>query len=214
MIKLFLDIETLPGDESLRGDIAAEVRPPATITRAETIKTWEEKQKPAKVEEEYRKTALEGLQGRILCIGYLREDGHGETEGVISGDERYILTAFWELAGDVDLFVGFNVLDFDLKFIIQRSIINGVRPSRTISFARFRSEPVYDVMWEWEHWGNKRISLDRLAQALGIVSPKDGIDGSKVYDYYKEGRTKEIYDYCLRDVRATREIYRRMNFLQ
>ena len=214
MIKLFLDIETLPGDESLRGDIATGVRPPASITKPEMIRKWEEEQRPAKVEEEYRKTALEGLQGRILCIDYLREDGHGETEGVISGDERDILTVFWELAGDVDLFVGFNVLDFDLKFIIQRSIINGVRPSRTISFARYRSEPVYDVMWEWEHWGNKRISLDRLAQALGIESPKDGIDGSKVYDYYQEGRTSEIYDYCLRDVKATREIYRRMNFLQ
>ena len=214
MIKLFLDIETLPGDESLRDDIAAEIKPRSRITKTETLKRWEEEQKPARVEEEYRKTSLEGLQGKILCIGYLREDGHDETEGVISGDERDILTGFWELAGDVDLFVGFNILDFDLKFIIQRSIINGVRPSRTISFARYRSEPVYDVMWEWEHWGNKRIGLDRLAQALGIISPKDGIDGSKVYDYYKEGKTQEIYDYCLRDVRATREIYRRMNFLQ
>lgn len=94
VIKLFLDIETLPGEESLRSDIAAEIKPRSRITKAETLKKWEEEQKPARVEEEYRRTALEGLQGRILCIGYLREDGHGETEGVISGDERDILTAF------------------------------------------------------------------------------------------------------------------------
>ena len=60
MIKLFLDIETLPGEESLRDDIAAEVKPPANITKTETLKKWEEEQKLAKVEEEYRKTALGG----------------------------------------------------------------------------------------------------------------------------------------------------------
>ena len=112
----------------------------------------------------------------------------------------------------IKLFLDIETLPGDES--LRGDIAAGVRPSRTISFARYRSESVYDVMWEWEHWGNKRISLDRLAQALGIESPKDGIDGSKVYDYYQEGRTSEIYDYCLRDVKATREIYRRMNFLQ
>ena len=82
-----------------------------------------------------------------------------------------------------------------------------------MSFARFRSEPIYDVMWEWEQW-SKRISLDSLSRALGIESPKGELDGSKVYDYYLAGRVDEIYDYCLRDVRATRAIYKRMNFLE
>ena len=214
MIKLFLDIETIPGDESLRDRIGAEIKPPPRITKEASLRKWAEEQKSADVEEEYRQTALQGLWGRIICIGYLREDSYDETEGVITGSEYDILVAFWQLVEDADLFIGFNILDFDLKFTIQRSIINSVRPSQTLSFARFRSEPVYDVMWEWERWGNRRTSLNTLARALGVETPKDGIDGSKVYDYYREGKLQDIYKYCLRDVRATREIYRRMNFLQ
>ena len=33
VIKLFLDIETLPGEESLRGDIAAEIKPRSRCLR-------------------------------------------------------------------------------------------------------------------------------------------------------------------------------------
>jgi hypothetical protein len=33
-----------------------------------------------------------------------------------------------------------------------------------------------------------------------------------VYDYYLAGRLEEIGQYCLRDVKAVREIYRKMTF--
>ena len=165
-----------------------------------------------KMEEEFRKTSFKGRRGRILCIGYVKEGPKETEEGVLSGDKSALLTEFWDIAWDVDLFVGFNILDFDLKFIMQRSIMQRVKPSRSISFARYRSEPVYDVMTEWVQWSNTYIKLDELAQALGLESPKGAIDGSKVYDYYLAGKAQEICDYCLRDVYATRDIYRRMTF--
>ena len=212
MIKLFLDIETLPGPESLKEAIWAETKPPATLRKPESIQKWELEEKPGKVEEEFQKTSLKGHRGRILCIGYVKEGPKETTEGVLSGDEAALLTEFWDIAEDVGLFVGFNVLDFDLKFIMQRSIIQRVKPSRAISFARYRSEPVYDVMTEWVQWSNTYIKLDELALALGLESPKGTIDGSKVYDYYLDGKIQEICDYCLRDVHATRDIYQRMTF--
>ena len=133
---------------------------------------------------------------------------------MLTGEEPAILRDYWDLVRDVDLFVGFNVLDFDLKFILQRSIVNRVPPSRPISFRRYQQEPVYDVMREWEAWSTRDfISLDTLSRALGMESPKSGgVDGSQVYDFYLAGRLQEIYDYCLRDVRVTRDIYRRMTF--
>ena len=89
-------------------------------------------------------------------------------------EEPAILRDFWDLVRDVDLFVGFNVLDFDLKFILQRSIVNRVPPSRSISFRRFQQEPVYDVMREWEGWSTRdSISLDTLSRALGMESPQE-----------------------------------------
>ena len=213
VIKLFLDIETLPGDESLRREIETEIKPPGNISRPERIKQWEEEEKPGAMEERYRKTALEGLYGRILCIGYVKESPLGITEKVITGEEPAILQEFWDTAKGVDLFVGFKILDFDLKFIMQRSIIQGVKPTRELNFARYRSEPIYDVMREWQMWDTGYVALDVVTRALGIESPKGELDGSKVYDYYREGRLEDIYAYCMRDVKATREIYKRMNFL-
>ncbi|MBI2855840.1 MAG: ribonuclease H-like domain-containing protein [Chloroflexi bacterium] len=213
MIRLFLDIETLPGDESLKQQIEGQITPPGNISRPERIEQWMQDERSQEVEKRYRATSLRGHAGRILCIGYLKETPQDVVEGVLTGDEADILRDFWTLAEDVDLFVGFNVLDFDLKFIVQRSIILGVRPGMDISFNRFRNDQVYDVMVEWDMGGRERISLDNLARAMVIESPKGDIDGSQVYDYFLAGRLQEIYDYCLRDVRATAEIYRRMNFM-
>ncbi len=51
----------------------------------------------------------------------------------------------------------------------------------------------------------KRISLNKLAQAnLGLS--KTG-HGSQAITLYKEGRMSELADYCLQDVRLTKDLY-------
>ncbi|MEN9342294.1 MAG: hypothetical protein RIQ54_550 [Candidatus Parcubacteria bacterium] len=51
----------------------------------------------------------------------------------------------------------------------------------------------------------KRVSLNRLAQAnLGLS--KTG-HGSHAITLYKEGRMSELADYCLQDVRLTKDLY-------
>jgi predicted PolB exonuclease-like 3'-5' exonuclease len=208
-----LDIETLPGPESLKEAIAETIAPPGNLTKLESIHKWREEKKPALVEEKYRKTSLEGHWGRVCCVGYIKETPHRVDQGVLRGEEPAVLREFWELAQDVGQYVGFNIMDFDLKFLMQRSIIHGVKPTNVPSFARYRSDHIYDVMCEWLQWDNRdHIRLDTLARALGVASPKEGMDGSQVYDYYLAGRLDEICQYCLRDVQATREIYRKMTF--
>ena len=63
----------------------------------------------------------------------------------------------------------------------------------------------------WAGRGN-RIKLAELCEILGIPSPKDGIDGSQVWDYVQSGRIEEVAEYCKKDVIATREAYNRMTF--
>jgi hypothetical protein len=203
MIRLFLDIETLPVDETLKGEIIG--TPPQKLRTMEEVEEW--------IEEEYRRTALNGDFGRILGIGYIKETPEGMNHEVISGDESQILGGFWEVAKDVDLFIGHNLLDFDLKFIMKRSIVHRVKPTKELNFARYRNNPIYDTMHEWERWSG-RIKLDELAKVFGFESSKGELDGSKVYDYYKEGRLEEIYRYCRADVELTRKIYNRMNFVE
>lgn len=176
----------------------------------------------------HARTALSGDFGRILCIGFADEDGSGQ---VIHGclgwdgearkfhcDERATLSGFWEVMRgfrpSVDRVVGHNLFDFDLKFIYKRSVIHGVRPTVELSFARYRNQPLFDTMCEWERWGyGSKISLDQLARVLNLPSSKsDGVDGSHISELYEAGEHQKIYDYCLRDVELTRLIYRRMTF--
>ena len=206
MKKMFLDIETIPADGE----------------KIETLKKlWEEikkknvgnaKKNETDFETFFRNTSFQGEFGRILCIGYAIDDNEVEC---LVGDEKEMLQKFWSLASDVNTFIGHNLMEFDLKFIYKRSIIHNVRPSRDLNFARYRSEPIFDTMKEWEKWGAQGVSLHRLTTALGITSPKEeGIDGSKVYDYFLAGKTDEIAKYCKRDVDATRKVYKRMTFQQ
>jgi len=204
VMKLFLDIETLPaGGESIA--IVKDL-----FEQAKAKGTYYGKEKGVDFDTFYRNTSFQGEFGRILCIGYAIDDEPAEC---LIGDEKEILAKFWAKARDAKIFIGHNLMEFDLRFIYKRSVIRGVKPSRDLSFARYRSEPIFDTMKEWEKWGSQGVSLHRLSLALGLISPKEkGIDGSKVYDYFLAGKQEEIYEYCKRDVVATREVYKKMTF--
>ena len=200
-----IDIETLPSEEPFESRLF-----------------WEN-------EEQFLRTACDANLGRMLCIGYCEQTEAGAitTHGCFGWrermrdfepDERLILAEFWEfLRGfdtNRDLIIGHNILDFDLPFIVQRSIIKNVRPSVDFYFGKYRSQPIFDTMRVWDcwRWGGK-TSLKKLAFALGLECPKtEDIDGAKIYDAFREKRFEEIYRYCMRDVKTTRNVWRRMSF--
>lgn len=198
---LFLDIETLPAEQD----------------KHEILQELHERRKRKKgydamsFEDFLASTTFDGAFGRILCLSYAINDN---PVVCLSGKEKEILQKFWEAAQDAGLFVGHNILEFDLRFIWQRSVILGVKPSRSLTFAKYRQEPIFDIMQEWSKWAFRGgVALDTLARALGIASPKEGgLDGSKVHEYYRKGKVEEIYEYCNRDVEVTREIYKRLTF--
>jgi predicted PolB exonuclease-like 3'-5' exonuclease len=204
---MFLDIETLPAPEHTH-EMLREIHEFRKRKKRNNGEKYS-----VSFEQFLSGTGLDGTFGRIFCISYAINDDM--VHCLCDEDEKKMLENFWEAAAEADLFVGFNVMDFDLKYLIQRSIINGVKPrtKMRLSFARYRSEPIFDIMHEWNQWGGRsNVSLDSLARALGIGSSKKLMDGSEVYAYYKKGKLKEIRDYCNADVEATRKIYRKMNF--
>jgi DNA polymerase elongation subunit (family B) len=205
MKRLFFDIETLPAE----GKDIEIVKQLWEDAKKKSINS--EKKTENTFDNFFRNTSFQGEFGRILCIGYAIE---GEPVECLSGDEKEILKNFWEIAKDADLFIGHNIMEFDLRFIYKRSIIHNIKPSRELNFARYRNNPIYDTMKEWEKWGAIGTSLHKLSICLGVTSPKEaGIDGSKVYDYFLDGKADEIYKYCKRDVEATRSVYERMTFM-
>lgn len=212
MHKLFIDIETLPAAE----------KDEKTLRMLFDKKHDEFEQE--KFDEFLRKTNFDGAFGRILCIGYAVDD-EAPQNFYNENNEKKTLQEFWDLVNAISItprnsqypdygvqFIGHNIMDFDLRFIYQRSIVLGVRPAYEISFARYRNYPIFDTMKEWTKWSNTGVGLEYLAIALGIPSPKDGIDGSQVAQFFKEGKVNDILEYCKRDVQTTRDIYRKMTF--
>jgi 3'-5' exonuclease len=191
---LFFDIETVPTEASLQANGFLEAQ--LQLDETEAIK----------------RLSLSAATARILCLAYAFEPPVDSPVSVLTGDEREIIQSFWKLAAETNLFVGHNLFDFDLRFIYQRSVIHQIKPSREIPFARFRNSPIFDTMQEWSKWGREHASLDLLSRTLGIASPKECLDGSKVYPYYRAGKLTEICEYCKCDVDTVRKVYHRLTF--
>jgi 3'-5' exonuclease len=190
----YFDIETVPTDKALQenGLLDAQIK----LDEPELIK----------------KLSLSAVTAKIICLCYAIEPSVSGTIEVLQGEETDIINGFWKIVPDCNLFVGHNILDFDMRFIYQRSVIHQIKPSRDIPFTRFRNAPIYDTMQEWSKWGREHASLDNLSKALGIPSPKENLDGSKVYPYYRAGKLPEIIEYCKRDVESVRAVYKRLTF--
>jgi hypothetical protein len=200
MKKMFLDIETIPAEKEKHA-ILKEIHQ-RKVDKGKPIGSFEEF---------VEGTGLDGAFGRIACISFAFDDEKVET---LYGDEKEMLKKFWKAAERADLFIGFNLMDFDLRFIYQRSILFGVKPSKELNFARYRNSPIYDIMYEWSKWNSQnKISLDTLAKAMGLPSSKGGeVEGSNVGKAYEEGKIAKICEYCEKDVELTRKIYKRMIF--
>ena len=199
MIKLFLDIETLP--------IPAEKH----HILKELHAFMQKEGKDVDFEQMLANTSFDGGFGRIACISYAINDQAIKT---LKGDEAQMLKDFWDVAKTASLFIGFNLMSFDLRFIYQRSIVLQVKPSIELNFARYRNSPIYDIMFERVKWdGRSSISLHRLAVVLGLPTSKDGaINGANVAKAFEDGRIDEICEYCEKDVELTRKIYKKMVF--
>lgn len=223
-MNLYLDIETLPTDRNdVREYIAAGVTPPGNISKAETIAKWNEESRPAAIEEAVARTGLDGSFGRVCVIGWAYNEGEVRT-AMNADNEGALLRYFAEELSDIphsELFdtcvIGHNVSAFDLRFLTQRFIVNGIKPPFAIDRAA-RAKPwedakVFDTMVQWAGVGN-RISLEKLCLALGIPNPKTDITGATVAAAVAAGRIADVAAYCAGDVEACRAAHLRMTFAQ
>jgi len=223
-MKLFIDIETIPTQrEDLRQLI--EVKAPGNYKKQESIDKWIEDNHETEFDKLWRKTGLDGSQGEIICISWATEDNKPKVVKRDLGESEEVLLAefFFELAKDLvdqnsdyliqPRWIGHNICDFDLRFIWHRCVVNNVKPRIHIPYdAKPWSNKVFDTLYEWK--GNNKAggSLNKVCKILGILEKGD-IDGSKVWDYVKEGKVDEVAEYCKDDVRRVQDLYKRMKFL-
>lgn len=92
-----------------------------------------------------------------------------------------------------DLVVGFNILRFDYKVLSAYDLFD------------FSQIPTCDIMVDIENSLGRRVKLDAVAEAsLGINKTALGTDALK---WWKEGRIREIAEYCCYDVKTTRLVH-------
>ena len=173
-----------------------------------------------------KRTSLYPLTGEIVAIGMLNPQtskgrvlfqdggtGIGKfEEGEIAyetGNEKEILEKFWDLVRTYDQIITFNGRGFDAPFLMMRSAINKVRPSKNMLGYRFDYKSHCDLLEQLTFYGAvRKYNLDFYAKAFGIKSSKEeGVDGSMVGDMYKKGKYAQIARYCARDVETTKELY-------
>lgn len=218
MHHLFIDIETIPGQKSgLYDRVAETIKPPANMTKAETIAKWEVEKKDAAVDQKWLKTALAGTFGEVVAIGWAIDEG--EPRHAVRGlDDPEVETlnalsiVLNELGSSDLVWIGHNILGFDLRFLWQRYVVNGSNVGMRIpKDARPWDRDVNDTMTMWS--GNKiseATSLNDLCFALGLKG-KDGMDGGDVWQYIVDDRLEEVGKYVEYDVSRCRSIWRKLH---
>lgn len=217
---IVLDIETIPTQrEDVKQYIANTVTHPGNISKPETIAKWNEESRPAAILEAVEKTSFDGAFGQLVCAGIAI--GDADPVSIASLNERGLLMDVNTILDGVShsdylmtTIVGHNVSAFDLRFLLQRFIVNQVKPHplirRAASAKPWESDKVYDTMVQFAGHG-KTIRLDRLCLALGLPGKGD-ITGADVWPMVQTGKLREVADYCADDVRKTRAVYNRMTF--
>lgn len=217
---LFLDIETVPQFSSYN-DLSEEWKQLWDLKSASLIKYHEGQTN----ETLYPRAGIYAEFGKIICISCGVLSGNGSERKMIiksfSGeDEKILLYQFSEMlnkwAGDGPKFLcAHNGKEFDFPYLCRRMIINSlpVPPVLNVAGKKPWETNHLDTMELWKFGDFKNYtSLNLLAHALGIPTPKDDIDGSVVWEvFWKEKNLARIVTYCQKDVVTAAQIFLRLN---
>lgn len=209
MSRLIIDIETVGRDLESFDEASRSY----LLRRADTEE---------QVEEVRDSLSFYPLTGEIVAIGLLDQDKDRgavyfqspgaelplplEEEGFRyeAGGEKEILEKFWKTVKGYDEIVTFNGRGFDCPFLLIRSAVHRIRPTKEIMPNRYDGSHI-DLLDRLTFFGafRRKFSLDMWCRAFGIQSPKGEMTGYEVKDFFKGGRYMDIARYCAGDLRAT-----------
>lgn len=184
--------------------------------------------------------ALNPAAGTIVCIGLhtvvdhrslvlvnaengdksVKKEPRYDDAWVFYGSEQDILAKFWQVVGEKagpggrgakHPLVTFNGRAFDGPFLMLRSVVHGVKPTRNMVGYRFGLNDHCDLFEVLSFMGalssQSRFSLDFWCRMLGVESPKSDMDGSQVGVVWESGDYDRLIQYSVADVRATAHLY-------
>jgi len=133
--------------------------------------------------------------------GWHRADRMRISCGVLydSVEDRYFdyledqLPELFEHLQTLDCIIGFNIKRFDYKVLSGYTDFD------------FLSLPTLDILEEVHNHLGYRLSLDHLSQVT--LGARKSADGLQALRWWKQGRMRELLEYCGQDVKLTWEIF-------
>jgi len=222
---LFIDIETVP--ERANFDEINLKKQELWEKKAKYAKFVAHNDKDSKVQiadSFAQKAGIYAEFAKIVCIsaGYLVQDGasishlkvksyYGDSEIEILEDISKVLSKHY-FHPDRHSLCGHNIKEFDVPFLCRRLLINRLPIPKIIDVGGAKSwqtKQLIDTLQLWKFGDYKNYtSLDLIASALDLPSPKEEMDGSEVRDtYYEQNDVEKIARYCEQDVFTTARVY-------
>jgi len=157
----------------------------------------------------------EGDNFKVWSLGDLHEDEGSIIQRFFDGIDKY-----------TPQIVSWNGGGFDLPVLHYRGLIHGVQ------CARYWDQGEDDKDFKWNNYisryhsrhldlmdllamytGRANAPLDELAKLIGFPG-KLGMDGSKVWEAYQQGKLDEIRNYCETDVANTYLVFARFQLMR
>ncbi len=226
MGSLIFDIETSVSQQPLDEVDREYLLSPADKEKDEAAKA----EKRQQLEEQF---SFWPFTAEIVCIALINSATEGGRVLYVSDDyeepapdaairfesfpgESELLTAFWGYAESFKSIVTFNGRTFDVPFLYLRSAKLNVPISQKNWLGyRYSNKTHCDLLEQLTFYNvsgyrgaARSFSLDFYCRQFSIPSPKaEGVSGADVGRLVNEGKTREVAEYCLRDVQATGKLY-------
>lgn len=224
-IKIFLDAETLPPamtDEQLE-DFKSKLKCPKTLKDPVKIEKWYEDNRDKK----YRDLAKTSSTAHIATLAYAFNDKEIDCVYDEDRNEKLLLETFYnDIRNEIDSqlgegsvdeanytikWIGYNLRKFDLDLIWKRSKYHGLNELASLIPRDRFSKDVIDIMEIFQGPNfHDYVSQDTVCKYFNIEGKPGDIDGSKVYDFWMDGKYDEVALYNMDDVKKVRALYKVM----
>jgi 3'-5' exonuclease len=157
----------------------------------------------------------------IICIGALvaHQDGGQWTIDALGAPhvgerpEKALIASFVDRISELSpQLVTFNGSSFDLPVLRYRAMVHAVAAPGLSSrpyFNRYTEDAIdlCDVLSSFSFQG--KATLHELCRVMGLPGKPEGIAGGDVEKFYRDGRIREIAEYCESDVLNTYRVWLR-----
>jgi len=201
---LFFDIETTANPDAI--ELLPEPSAPANYKDADKITQYVSEKKA----EQIAQAPLDADLGKVIAIA-MQFGVENQVEVSLAGDpetrsETELIKWFWSAYARADgRSCGYNIIGFDLPYLLRRSFELGITVPIFPRLAKFQIEPTIDLMGILYNWGTPR-GLKWVCKRYGIENPLPELNGSQVSEMDRETLRK----YAGNDVYLAVELYKRM----